>query len=171
MTCYPKQELPHPNHPDYEYSLQKDDQLEVPPIPVEELMEYFHEPSCAGTLNYALESFPKKRDEEIARTSWGLHACEQLSFFRILFLLGLVLVGTLAFVPYWLLGHPGDLQSAFVPPFFFLSFAAVCIGVSALCTAAPQDPNVRRPSQDPDVRESPQEPDERTPLQDPDVSG
>ena len=143
VTCYPKQELPNPSHPDYEYCLPKDDQLEVPPIPVEELMEYFHEPSCAGTLNYALGSFPKKRNNEIAKTAWGLYACEQLSFFRILLLLGSVLAGTLAFVPYWLLGHPGDLQNAFTPLFFFFSFAVVCVCVSALCTAAPQDPNER----------------------------
>ena len=143
MFCYPKQELPHPKDLDYEYWLPWDEPPEIPPIPAEELMEYFHEPSIAGTLNYALKTFPKKRNDKPTKIAWGLYACEQLSFFRILLLLGSVLVGTLAFVPYWLLGHPGDLQNAFIPPFFFLSFAAVCIGASALCTVASQDPDIR----------------------------
>lgn len=140
MTCYPKQELPDPRDREYEYCLPKDEQPEIPPIPVEELMEYFNDPSCAGTLNTATQSFPKKLNGKIANTAWGLYACEQLSFFKVLLLLGLVLAGTLAFVPYWLLRHPGDLQNAFVPPLFFLALAGVFVEVSARCTViTPQD--------------------------------
>ena len=152
MTCYPEQELPDPTDLEYEYCLPADEQPEIPPIPAEELMEYFHDPSCAGTLNYATESFPKKRNEKIIKTAWGLHAIERLSFFRVLLLLGLVLAGTLVFVPYWLSEHPGDLQNAFVPPVFFLALAGVFIEASARCTTTTQDHNLRRPPHDPEVR-------------------
>lgn len=108
MTCYPEQELPHPKDPEYEYCLPDDGQSEIPPIPVAELMEYFHEPTCAGTLNIALESFPKKCSEKIIKTAWGLHACEQFSLFRILVVLGSLSVVTVAFVPFWLWKHPPE---------------------------------------------------------------
>lgn len=144
MTCYAKQELPHPQDQEYEYCLPDDGQSEIPPIPAQELMEYFREPSCAGTLNIALESFPKKRNEKIIRTAWGLHACEQPSFWRALVMLGLPLGGTLLFVPYWLAGHPGDLQNAFIPSIMFLALACAIMEVSARCTAVPQDPDERR---------------------------
>ena len=133
MTCYPEQELPDPKDLEYEYCLPTEEQLEMPPIPVEKLMEYFNDPSCAGTLNFAAESFPKKRNKITTRAAWGLQSCERLSFFRVL-LLGLVLAGTLVFVSYRLSGHLGDLQNAFVPVFFL---AGVFIGASARCTATP----------------------------------
>lgn len=31
------------------------------------------------------------------------------------------------FVPFWLGRHPGDIQNAFIPPFFFLALAGVCV--------------------------------------------
>ena len=96
-------------------------------------MEYFHNPSCAGTSGFALISFPKKLSGGVDDTSWGLHACEQLSALRVIIALVLGLAPTLAFAPYWLHLHHGDMQGAFTPSAIFLAFAAICFEVCIRC--------------------------------------
>ena len=136
MWCYRKQELPEPTNPDYEYRFPGGCDSDIPPIPVDQLVESFRNPSCAGEVRTALESFAKKKSDQTNRIAWGLQACEQISFFRVLIFLVSGLVATLSFVPYWLLDHPGDLQNAFVPAAFFVTLAGLCIGVSVMCTDA-----------------------------------
>lgn len=92
-------------------------------------MEYFESPSCAGTSAKLLRTFPKKLDvrlkDELGVYGWGLYAHEHLSIFRTGLLGLLILLGTVAFVPYWLQHHPGDLQNAFTLPFFIVALVSV----------------------------------------------
>lgn len=89
-------------------------------------MEYFNNPTCAGTSATTLLTFPKKLNGQLGHNEkhgWGLRACKHLSFFRTSILSMVILAGPIAFFVYWLLGHPGDLQNASVP--MFLAFAAI----------------------------------------------
>lgn len=89
------------------------------------LMEYFENPSCAGSSGDTLEKFPKRigGDIKLGDYGWGLHACEQLSFHRFNVLSLCILAGPAYFFVYWLVEHPGDLQNASVP--LFLGFAFI----------------------------------------------
>lgn len=98
---------------------------EVPPVPARLLMEYFDDPTCAGTSAKTLETFPKRISEMSGdeKYGWGLQACEYISFFRAIILCLCMLVGPIWFFLEWLVKHPGDLQNASVP--LFLVFALI----------------------------------------------
>lgn len=81
-------------------------------------MEYFDDPSCAGTSTAILEAFPVRTTGEMARTEkhgWGLHGEEHLSFVRVLGVAVAVLFAPSWFFVHWLVMHPGDVQNAAVP--------------------------------------------------------
>lgn len=116
VTCDPTEQLPAATNPNYQYEPKPPD--EIPPVPTRLLMEYFTDPSCAGTSTAILEAFPVRTTGQMTRLEkhgWGLHAGEHLSFWRITSLAAFVLVGPIAFFVYWLIVYPGDLQNASVP--------------------------------------------------------
>lgn len=122
VRCSATQELPEHNK-NYEYRPAKG----VPPVESRLLMEYFEDPSCAGTSAFTLEALPRKTNGEMTqleRYGWGLHACEHLSFFRITILYLAILAWPVWFLMDWLEKHPGDLQNASVPLFLALAFIA-----------------------------------------------
>lgn len=116
VTCDPTEQLPIHTNPNYQYEPKPP--AEVPPVPTRLLMEYFDDPSCAGTSTAILEAFPVRTTGEMTRLEkhgWGLHGAEHLSFWRILCVTGVVLFGPSWFFVHWLVVHPGDLQNASVP--------------------------------------------------------
>lgn len=70
--------------------------------------------------DFALKRIPKRIYEVETKTDerefvWGLQAQHVVSFLRVLFYHCLILSGPLGFWAWWLVKHPGDLQSAAVP--------------------------------------------------------
>lgn len=89
-------------------------------------MEYFADPTCAGTSTAVLETFPTRITGKLSQREkygWGLHACEHLSFLKVTILSVVVLLGPLCFFMYWLLNRHGDLQNPSVP--LFLAFVVI----------------------------------------------
>lgn len=116
VTCDAAQQLPVATDPDYQYEPKPPS--EVPPVAARLLMEYFDDPTCAGTSTAILEAFPVRTAGAMTRAEkhgWGLHAQEHLGFWRIVCLTAGLLVGPCAFFVYWLVVYPGDLQNASVP--------------------------------------------------------
>lgn len=123
VTCSATEQLPTPDNPNYQYEPKPPD--EIPPVPTRLLMEYFENPSCAGTSTGILEAFPVRTTGKMSRQEkhgWGLHAEEHLSFCRIGIVAIVILVGPTWFFVHWLCLHPGDLQNASVPMFLALAF-------------------------------------------------
>ena len=134
VSCDREQELPDRQNQNYEYGFPYGEH--IPPVPVRTLAKCFHEPSRAGTCGAALISFPKKLSEEVDNISWGLHACEWLSFSKVMSMIFLGLAPTLIFALYWLHLHNGDIQNALTPSFLFFAFVAIYVRVSISCPAS-----------------------------------
>lgn len=125
VSCYGREELPPLPNPDYEYETPTS---EPPPIRPEEMLHFFQKPECVDNYYDCLKRIPKKitgRLTEKRVIAWGLHAQASISFFRIMVIAASILVGTVAWVVWWLVDHPGDLQNSFVPPAFAVSLLAV----------------------------------------------
>lgn len=73
----PTTRAPSPDNDNDEFNHSTED--DIPPVPVEQLLEFFYYPPCAGTSGEILMSFPKKLDAAVDRASWGLYAYEKLS--------------------------------------------------------------------------------------------
>lgn len=98
---------------------------EFPPVTMEELMEYFESPSCAGTSVKTLLSLPKKINGKICpvnKVAWGLHAHENPSLFKVLCL---IILPSTVFIICWLCLHPGDLQGAIALPTFIFGLFSI----------------------------------------------
>ena len=80
----------------------------------------FHDCSRVPASHFALTRIPKRRLEvEIKHDSrehvWGIQSQHAISFLYVLFYHCVILGGAMAFWTWWLVRHPGDLQSAAVP--------------------------------------------------------
>ncbi|KAK6352945.1 hypothetical protein TWF696_004940 [Orbilia brochopaga] len=90
------------------------------------MLFFYQNPGCAPAIEDGLRFIPKRvvRDPDPPAEAWGLYAEEGLNVPRFFVVILVVVLGTVAFVPYWLSKHPGDIQNAFTPP----SFALLIIG-------------------------------------------
>lgn len=84
------------------------------------LLAPFHDCQKVPDRNFALRRIPKRKVEVETKINrredvWGLQARYAISFFRVLIYHCLILGGAVAFWAWWLVKHPGDLQSAAVP--------------------------------------------------------
>jgi len=80
----------------------------------------FHRCQKVPDRDFALKRIPKRKSEVESKINgreevWGLQAQHAISFVRVLVYHCLILGGPIAFWAWWLVKHPGDLQSAAVP--------------------------------------------------------
>ncbi|KAK6519071.1 hypothetical protein TWF281_003760 [Arthrobotrys megalospora] len=113
-----------------------------PPIPIirpldrQHVMDCFRRPeelSCSDSLKYSVPKWVGAQSDETPE-KWGLYAVEGVSIFKII-ILGLVVnsIPILAFAPWWLVSHPGDLQNAFIPSVAVTTFYFWVVGIYIAC--------------------------------------
>ena len=84
------------------------------------MLAYFHDCSRVPATSFAIKRIPKRKANVEMETGgreyvWGLQAQHAISFLFVLFYHLAVVGGPLFFWVWWLIQHPGDLQSAAVP--------------------------------------------------------
>jgi hypothetical protein len=91
------------------------------------IMHHFYHPSgCCGTeeIEDILCRVPKKvngkLENKIHAVGYGLQAVPGVALWKVLVALAFLHVGPLIFAVRWLLGHPGDLQNAFLSLFYLV---------------------------------------------------
>lgn len=81
-------------------------------------MVIFEKPSCADGSDEAVLAFPKRLKGKMLlceKHGWGLHACEHLSFIRVVILCLIIQSYPIWFFVDWIKHHPEDYQNACVP--------------------------------------------------------
>ncbi|KAF3099692.1 hypothetical protein TWF706_006342 [Orbilia oligospora] len=96
-----------------------------PPVPIirpmcrPEIMDHYDRPDYSINASDCIKFAMPKRVNDLPAgrcDTWGLYAAEAICPIKILIWALIVnIVPIFAFVPWWLVNHPGDLQNAFVP--------------------------------------------------------
>ncbi|KAK6334457.1 hypothetical protein TWF730_003671 [Orbilia blumenaviensis] len=112
--------LPGQFDPDYRIRWYEPPTPIVRPLGRQRIMALYERPEdsthCSDCLDRSMPKWVGVALKGPEPTAWGIYGVEGFAFFKMLtwgFIVNLVTM--LAFAPWWLQGHPGDLQNAFIP--------------------------------------------------------
>lgn len=129
-----EERYPEANDPNYTYIPKPWE--DGAPFPAGEVRHYLEHPSECATSCYLNNSLPVRKTKiplESRFKAYGIHVEQALparilAFFLVFVLL--VVVGSTAwFIPFWLSGHPGDLQNATVPIVLLAAIVQLISGI------------------------------------------
>lgn len=95
-------------------------------------------PDLGAGLSTVLNGIPKRSvppllERRAQRSGWAFQAGRGLCLWRIISWCLVIILSGVAFIPFWLTAIDKlDLQNAFVPVMFLVSFVTVCLAIAAL---------------------------------------